>query len=246
MNNQTRVKSIAGAVLLTLLLLLGRVASGLATQAGNWGWLVSGAFYLAMAGSLVLLGVTAPKKSALTYLVPGAVVGCFYLLCGIVQVIEPATEMAGLFPPALGILLLMLTLLLGVWRAVQKKTLGKFDVKTAVSIFALIMLACASENAQRALQTYGYRAANTAAFGALIYFGWLYGALLIPFLRKDRFGGIVLIALGGVGLVVYLLTPLKSDSTNAINNLLSPHVEIFVGFVLGGIWSMLPAKTAQE
>lgn len=247
MNNQIRVKQIVGVALLILLAPLGRFVYSLTTQAGGWGWLVSGAFYLAMAVSLVLLGVAAPDKSALTYLVPGVVVCCFYLMAGMVQMAQPDAEMVGMFPPALGMLLITLTLLLGVWRAVQHKSLGNFDVKAAISIFALLLLACASEIVQRALHTYGYRAENTAAFTALIYFGWLYGALLIPFLRKDRFGGIALMAVGGVGLAVYLLvslTPLRSGM-DSIYNTLYVHVKIFVGLLLGGIWCMLPSDRKE-
>ena len=227
-----------GAVPLALLLLLSRPVEMLAQGY----WPIHTLYFLAMAGSLCMLGVVRPAHSALTYLIPAAVVACFYILAG-------SCGIELFYPASLGKLLLALTGIFGVTSAVRNRSLGRLALKDAVCLFALLLLAGLGSYVRKTPHSYGATASQLRfAFTLLLYFGWLFGVLLLPFLRRNRFGGVTLLSIGTAGLLSYFLTAPPSTFFTRVDAPVAKYLfdsfyaytPVFTGFILGGLYCMLP------
>ena len=232
-----------GAALLVLLLLLSRPLDQWTQALSGFGWLAQALYFLMMACSLYMLGIVRPRHSALTYLLPLAALSFFYWWVGICKI-------EVFYPASLGRLLLALTLTAGIARAMRDKSLGHLDLIAAVHIFALILLASLGNYMHKTPHTYGVTASRfNIAFSAVLYYAWLFGVLLIPYLRKNRFGGLTLLCVGATGLALHLASAPPSQLWTYVHvpilkYLLSAFIlycPMFTGFVLGGLWCILPS-----
>ena len=236
-------KFAAGLLLLVITAFSWTFLHTLASRMNSWGALVQLCYYASMAAGLVLLGVARWEHGPLSALVSGAIILVFYTVVGAYEAI-PARKAASFFSPSsLGLLLLGLNFLLGAVSAIRQKSLGKWNSKVVAGSTGLILFACMEQFIATAFTQRVLPAGElTPLFNAARMFLWLMGALLLPYLTKNRAGGTAMLTVGSVGLLIFLtLRPLfgrtaftDSRFLDYMYRTVSPHVTIYIGFILGG------------
>lgn len=263
MKQHDRALQITGLLLLVGALLLYPFSSAMFARGQVVGLLYGSALYFLMALALCMLKVVKPAHAPLSYLVPGLVTYCFFLMPVLFDRTEAAQSWMLQNASPLGYVMIGLLLALGVWRAVQQKSSKGFAPMAAIALFAMAMLASFYPliNTEMARVTAPSREAKYL-FGQM--YSLVYCFLLFPLLQKHRRGGIALACFGGVCLLVHLLvefSPLGSaleamrqgggflqDYTYSVlkSTLGIGHAQLFMTFLLGGIWCTFPPKWGEK
>jgi hypothetical protein len=252
----------ASGLVLILILFADILYSGRLIAGPAAAFLYHAAHALLLALALCLLGVARPEKGPATYLVPALLSALFYGAAALYGGVGDSNRMQALSPGLLGRLLLALCFVLGAWSlALPKERAKAFDLKEAVMLFALIQLACAGDTVQRALHTAGAaRLESRLLFNFLLWYQTVYGALLLPFLRRERAGGAALAILGGAGfagLLILGFTPLGASVSGAqpgsplrflylLKNVLFSLQGLLPAFLFGGLWCALSGRKKQR
>ena len=220
--------------------------------ANQWFSLLYTLHYIAIAASFLLMDIIQPSESPLTYLIPASVICFYYAFPAVVS--NSTLSPVVVYPSPLGALLTALLVVLGIASAFRRKSWKTCNVKAAICMFALAMFCCHSVAISNEIMRSSIVARNGAFLKILPVYGRLCCLLLLPFLKKNRTSGLVLLCIGTVGVAMNLLmrhTPLgtiidpwgkqgttlsyylRFALTNSFGSLYFP---VSLSYLIGGMW----------
>ncbi len=216
-------------------------------------------YFFVFACALYLLGVLRPARAPLSYApTPALLVPMLCYGVTIQDASTPIQQWIWMEVAPLGHLLLMLSLLFLIRGLIFERARFRFDIPTAVVVFALVGLACFQPLAAKNLRSIAFIDRYKNLWLGTVY-AFATGALLIPFLKRSRAGGLVLVCIGAVWLAVYFIMTYSSlgrdEPSTSWGNILKhalqqytlPRDSSFIGaLLLGGLWCIFSGKKDEE